>query len=898
MKLSIKNVLLLSLFSPIGLMAQKAIVKGKIEDESSKQSLAYVNISLNEKLGTYSNPDGTFTLRNIQTGTYELIISSIGYDKHSLSLSVNTEEEIIDLGKINLKPKSIQIPEITISSNATPPLYNPKYISTSNVISKKELELSQPIGTEEALKKVAGVNVAGDMGLSNRLNIGIRGSYPRRSEKLMLLEDGTPIAPAPYLAPEAYYNPPSDRLDGIEIIKGADILAYGSNTMYGVVNYITKRPPAKPTLGVNITGGENGYQSQFITYGGTWNNVGAELQVLNKNFGGFIENSQAHVFNTTAKVFAELGEKSSFYMKVNYHQENAKASYSALTPLTFNLNPKKNPFDADDLSTKRYAADFGYNRTIGKNIVLSTKLYGSEFSRDWWRQENTLVKAKDVKKLVGEDIYSNKYNYLDGLEFSDNDWVRVGNMNSNGREFTRARNRLFRFAGIQETTKINWKIGNLKSSLEIAGRYHSESFINQELQNDSSRYARSGRLIRDEKFTLNSYSAYVKNTFNYGRASLSPIVRYEQVEMRNFNMMSIASNVNNNGSKNFGSIKNIYTSIVPGVSAAYDLIKNENNYLSLYSSVYNGYNAPTAGYGFLAIEGEFVKPATPNMGPSMKPEISLNTEGGIRSNLFKEVLVVQAAYFNNKIDNYYAAGREEAFQSLGSVNISGTEAAVNLNLGNLIKNGKHTINIGVSVTAMQSKILSGSLRDTDLLRAKHTDESKAEILDKINAERAGFDIYYNSGGKDSLVTNENFTINDWSRIRRVDMNFGNNAIANNKVPYIPDYILNYSLNYGFKGFMIGANYNMVGAQYTDNLNMNTETAEGAIGKLPAYATVDANIAYTIKADKNKFKSNITLFVAGKNLTNEVYRASRLHRVSSGIMPGGFRQLNAGVRINL
>ena len=62
------------------------------------------------------------------------------------------------------------------------------------------------------------------MGISNRLNVGIRGSYPRRAVNLLLLEDGTPIAPAPYLAPEAYYNPPSERVDGIEILKGADIL--------------------------------------------------------------------------------------------------------------------------------------------------------------------------------------------------------------------------------------------------------------------------------------------------------------------------------------------------------------------------------------------------------------------------------------------------------------------------------------------------------------------------------------------------------------------------------------------------------------------------------------------------------------------------------------------------
>ena len=42
---------------------------------------------------------------------------------------------------------------------------------------------------------------------------------------------------------------------------------------------------------------------------------------------------------------------------------------------------------------------------------------------------------------------------------------------------------------------------------------------------------------------------------------------------------------------------------------------------------------------------------------------------------------------------------------------------------------------------------------------------------------------------------------------------------------------------------------------------------------------------------------IDLFIAGKNITNEVYKASRLHRLSSGIMPGGFRQINGGIKFN-
>ena len=67
--------------------------------------------------------------------------------------------------------------------------------------------------------------------------------------------------------------------------------------------------------------------------------------------------------------------------------------------------------------------------------------------------------------------------------------------------------------------------------------------------------------------------------------------------------------------------------------------------------------------------------------------------------------------------------------------------------------------------------------------------------------------------------------------------------------------------------------------------------------MPAFKTIDANISYSFLNSKNKFLNGLTMFIAAKNITDEVYKASRLHRLSSGIMPGGFRQVNGGVKFN-
>jgi len=880
---------LMILFSTAVSNAQGYKIKGSVISSEAKDPLPYVTIQVGET-GTYTGKKGEFSLTVASPGEIKIVFSSIGYEKLEKHITVTTAET--DLGVIELKESIIQIPEMVVTGNEL--IYSGKYEGSNTQVTKKSLELTQPVGSEEVLKKVAGVNVSGDMGISNRLNVGIRGSYPRRSGNILLLEDGTPIAPAPYLAPEAYYNPPSDRLDGIEIMKGADILTMGSNTAYGAINYITKKPPVKPALGINLTEGSNGYHSRYITYGGTWENVGAELQVLQKSFDGFQDNSQSAIFNTTAKVYADLGKKSSVYLKLNYHQENSKASYSALTPYTFALDPKQNPFDADDLASKRYAADLVYNFKLCKNAVLVSKVYTSQFTRDWWRQENTLVKASSVKSFVGDEIYYDRYSYLEGQTFGSTDYVRVGKVVA-GRESTKARNRLFRVAGISETLKLNWTAGEIQGKLEASVKAHLETFSNVEMKNDSSRFSRSGSMALNEYFTLSAYSGYIKNTFKYKNISLSPVVRYELMNMRQFDLIKIAADPDNDGSKNYGSVSNNYGTILPGTTINYQVKQDDKNEIEIYGGAYKGYTSPVSSVAFMNVEDGVVGSATTENPVNMRPEESFNYEAGTKMNLFKNKLNTQITYFSNNLKNYYSAGRNEAFESLGKVSINGIEMAMQFNFGQLFKSDKQSLTFGISGSYMNSKILDGRLRDSDLLKEKHTDATKQELIDKINAERNGFDVYYTSStGGDSLVTN-NLTIADFSSIKRIDLVFGENGIANNAVPYVPQILFNFNLAYTLKGLTVSGNLNYVSSQYTDYLNLNNETAEGAAGKLDAFTTIDASVSYSFEACRKKCMKGLTIFVAGKNLTDEVYKASRLHRLSSGIMPGGFRQLNGGIR---
>ncbi len=878
----------------VQLMALDGTIEGKIVSDKEKEPLAFVSVNLNETTGTLTNEDGYFKFRELEEGDYIVSLQYIGYDKLvKENIHLDESNPSVNLGTLTLEERASQIQEVTITHLRSE--FSERYNNSNSLVSKQQLDRIQPIGTEEILKNVPGVNVAGDMGISNRLNVGIRGSYPRRSDKILILEDGTPVAPAPYLAPSAYYNPPTDRLDGIEIIKGADIVTYGPNTMYGVVNYITRKPPQNPTLRLNLTGGQHGYLSGLVSYGGTWKNVGAEAQVLYKQFDGFTQNSGSEIFNSTVKLFADLGEKQSVYVKLNYHQEKSNATYSSITPLTFSLDPVQNPFDADDLLTKRIAADLIHTYAFSKKVVLRSKVYAHQFTRDWWRQNTTLKKASEVQEYVGDEIFNDRYSYLQNQVFTDDDYVRVGKV-IDGYESTKARNRAFNVTGWNESLKLKYGEGRVHGEVEIGLQLHHEKFGNQEIKNDSSRFARSGSLILDHQYNLLSGAAYIKESFTVGKFTVSPVVRFEAVKMTKQDLLAAAQNPNHNGG-NFDEINNAFLSILPGGSASFKVIDEDNSSMKLFAGLHKGYTPPTSSAGFLSVTDDEVSSASTDDPLNMKPETSLSMEAGFRGTGVKQSLSGQLVYFNNHIKNFYSAGRKEAFESLGSVRISGLEAGLTLDVMKLANVTGHSLKIQGNATWIQSRITSGQLKDSDLLKAKHNTQTRQELIEKINNE-TGLKAYSENGQGELEVITGTLDADDFDNIEAVEMIFGEDGLEANEAPYIPAFNMGAGLSYAFKGLVIGGNFHLTGEQYTDYLNLSDESNDGALGKLESYATVDAHIQYSFKHVSNKHLNGLTLFFAGKNLTNQVYNASRLHRVSSGIFPAGFRQLNGGLKFEL
>lgn len=857
-----------------GVFAQKkGNVKGYVLDQTDQKPIPDVIIFLDGKWRTTLFNDGSFTFSGVTPGEHQLYILAPNYKSltHSFSLQ---EGENKSLGILYLKPDTIQIPSVDIVAKPDQTLY-------LDQVTPVEMRQIHPIMTEEVLRGVSGIHVAGDMGLSQRLNIGIRGSYPRRSEKILIMEDGIPAAPAPYLAPEAYYNTPIEFVHRIEVIKGPDLIKYGPQTLFGAINYITNSPPTHPEASVRIELGQRNYQSFYFNYGNKWNNFASRIQLLRRHFDGFRKNGQSDLLGAKANLFALLTPTQSLYAKLGYYSEKSQSTYAGVTPFTFQVDPTQNPFDTDLFLGYRYEFALKHLWIPRQNLNLTTSAYASQFVRDWTRQNTTFIPAQQVKAYVGETRFQSHYSYLQNVTPTEDAYVIVGKI-TNGRESATGRNRIFKIAGAM--SDLHWTL-HPRHQFNAGIKYHTEAFRNVKLLNDSNKVAFTGIPEEDLLFTLHAKSGYLLYRWTQNRLSINTGFRYECLTYMKEDLWQETQDPNFTGTS-LHTESNQYTIFLPSFSFHYTLLQNSDQTFALTGGIYRGYNPPTTEFGIVTEfgieEGEITK---------LKVEKSWHSQFGLQWRK-QSLAQIEIMAFSNLIQNYYSPGRHEAFETVGSAQMSGIESNIFFPVHEWLQlPSQWSFTIQNALTFMQSKLLGGTLVDGDLLKAIHTEETKQEIIEKLNASPSAFTVY---GPNDSILSGP-FTLNDFSNLKKIKYHFGKGILASNQAPYVPSILLTSMATLGYRHFECVVRYTYVGAQYTDYLNLIHETAEGGIGRLDPYSILDVNLSYQWIPGKSAVKS-LRLYVVGKNVLDQVYKASRLHRITSGIMVAGFRQITGGIEL--
>lgn len=278
------------------------------------------------------------------------------------------------------------------------------------VLDNKEINRAQGVNTAELLRRVPGITVREDTAGGGRLDIGIRGLDPGRSRRLLVLEDGVPLAINPYAEADLYFTPQLERYTRIEVLKGSGSILFGPQTVGGVINFNTILPPYKTESYVGVEGGQYGY-GRIIGRFGTAISLRDDEdpvrllgQVVVKGGDG-ARDQPFRDRDAMLKIVFPTGARGQGTLKLAAHHQEATSEDVGLTRAMFDEDPRRATLSPNSrMELARFDGVFTHEIELAPNITLKTLLYGTYTTRVWSRQQyNRLAEpGNHYQRIVGD----------------------------------------------------------------------------------------------------------------------------------------------------------------------------------------------------------------------------------------------------------------------------------------------------------------------------------------------------------------------------------------------------------------------------------------------------------------------------------------------------------------
>jgi len=210
-------------------------VSGRVMTREDKQALISSTISVFREgtsdlvTGTITNDQGRFTISNLAAGSYDFVISNIGYNPVKHSVLAGSLNKVLDLGNIMMDPSNTELSEVeivgqkqTISSSLDKKVYSAdSFVSGS---SGSALDI---------IKTLPGVVIDQDS------RIILRGS-----DKVAVLVDGKQSSLTGFGSQKGLEGIPASMIESIEVINSPSA-KYDASGMAGIVNIKFKKFASK-----------------------------------------------------------------------------------------------------------------------------------------------------------------------------------------------------------------------------------------------------------------------------------------------------------------------------------------------------------------------------------------------------------------------------------------------------------------------------------------------------------------------------------------------------------------------------------------------------------------------------------------------------------------------------
>jgi Fe(3+) dicitrate transport protein len=381
---------------------------------------------------------------------------------------------------------------------------------SGTVVTQKEIERAQPYDTGEMLRRVPGVQVRQDYGGGNRIDISIRGLEAGRSRKVLILEDGIPVALNPYAEADLYFAPAIERMRGIEVVKGSGSILYGPQTVGGVVNFLTLNPPPGSKVVVDAEGGQRAYARGLASFGETKDNVRYIAQASYKRGDGF-RDIGFNVVDTFGKLAFDTSSKGTLTMKLGFHTEGVDSDAVGLTREMYAADPYQPKIaDHDRMRSNNYQVAAIHEQRFSKETKLKTLLYAYRTDRIWRRQDYTRngVPGESYERIVGDTRFPSGAIY-----FRNSDTIL---------------DRVYDVVGVEPRVEHRLNTGDVAHTFDVGARVLYER-ANYDQRTGSNPTSYAGSLDYAERHQTFAVAGYVQDRIAFrDNLLVTPGVRFER----------------------------------------------------------------------------------------------------------------------------------------------------------------------------------------------------------------------------------------------------------------------------------------------------------------------------------------------------------------------------------
>ena len=479
----------------------------------------------------------------------------------SISSFLIAQEDLYDLA-LNDTVKKLSTVTIVVKQQTPERLHE---VENNALFSGKKNEVIRMAGinanfttnnAREVFSKVPGVSVWENEGSGIQINVGVRGLSPNRSWELNTRQNGYDISSDIFGYPEAYYNPPLEAVDAIQLVRGGASLQFGSQ-FGGMLNYVLKRETEKPfTFETQNTLGSYGLMSSYNAIGGTKNKFSYYAYNHFRTGNGWRENSGYEVRNSHAYFayqFSPNTKLSLEYTNMDYEMRQA----GGLTDEQFKANPRQSLRERNWFGTPWNVAALVLDTKLSSNLTLNTKLFG-------------LIGERNSVGLTATP------NTPDAIIATTNDLAN----RQVDRDF-------YKNLGIETRSIYNYKLGKQNQNLAFGARLYRANTTRKQSKNGTTAsdfdLEIDGRFSRDLEFQTDNIAFFAENQFKINnRLSVTPGIRYENVKSSIDGRFGIDSNTGNDDNVTPESLTR--NKILMGIGVEYKL--NKTNFYANFSQAF------------------------------------------------------------------------------------------------------------------------------------------------------------------------------------------------------------------------------------------------------------------------------------------------------------------------